>query len=122
MNLRSDLLRIQHFLQGLHHWWWNQALNVCNQTYKETGKGISRSGLNTLLPKLKKEHEWLKTDVYSQSLQQTSLNLSRAFINFFEKRAQYPKFKSKHGKQSVRFPQHVIIEVVKTIVNWSAAT
>ncbi len=47
---------------------------------------------------------------------------TRAFINFFEKRAQYPKFKSKHGKQSVGFPQHVIIEVVKTIVNWSAAT
>ena len=95
---------------GCCRWWWNQALNVCNQTYKETGKGISRSGLNALLPKLKKEHEWLKTDVYSQSLQQTTLNLSRAFINFFEKRAKYPKFKSKHGKQSVGFPQHVIIE------------
>ncbi len=51
----------------------------------------------------------LKTDVYSQSLQQTTLNLSRAFINFFEKRAKYPRFKSKHGKQSVGFPQHAYI-------------
>jgi transposase len=37
----------------------------------------------------------LKPEVYSQSLQQTSLNLSRAFINFFEKRARFPRFKSK---------------------------
>jgi len=95
---------------GCCRFWWNYALNICNQTYKETGKGISRSGLNALLPELKKEHEWLKTDVYSQSLQQTTLNLSRAFINFFEKRARYPKFKSKHGKQSVAFPQHTSIQ------------
>jgi putative transposase len=95
---------------GCSRFWWNYALNVCNQTYKETGKGISRSGLNALLPKLKKEYEWLKTDVYSQSLQQTTLNLSCAFINFFEKRAKYPRFKSKHGKQSVGFPQHTSIQ------------
>jgi putative transposase len=43
-------------------------------------------------------------------LQQTTLNLSRAFINFFEKRAKYPRFKSKHGKQSVGFPQHTSIQ------------
>ena len=71
---------------------------------------MSRSALNALLPNLKKEHEWLKTEVYSQSLQQTSLNLSRAFINFFEKRARFPRFKSKHRKQSVGFPQSVRIE------------
>ena len=95
---------------GCCRFWWNHSLNICNQTYKETGKGISRTGLNALLPKLKKEYEWLKTDVYSQSLQQTTLNLSRAFINFFEKRARYPRFKSKHGKQSVGFPQHTSIQ------------
>jgi putative transposase len=95
---------------GCSRFWWNYALNICNQTYKETGKGISRSGLNALLPNLKKEYEWLKTDVYSQSLQQTTLNLSRAFINFFEKRAKYPRFKSKHGKQAVGFPQHTLIQ------------
>ena len=95
---------------GCCRFWWNYALNVCNQTYKDTGKGISRTGLNSLLPSLKKEYEWLKSDVYSQSLQQTTLNLSRAFINFFEKRAKYPRFKSKHGKQSVGFPQHTSIQ------------
>ena len=94
---------------GCCRWWWNYALNESIETYKETGKSLSRSGLNALLPSLKKENEWLKTEVYSQSLQQTSLNLSRAFINFFEKRAKFPRFKSKHGKQSVGFPQSVQI-------------
>ncbi|MEM6610734.1 MAG: RNA-guided endonuclease TnpB family protein [Cyanobacteria bacterium P01_C01_bin.72] len=92
---------------GCCRWWWNFALNKSIETYKETGKGLSRSALNALLPNLKKENEWLKRDVYSQSLQQTSLNLSRAFINFFEKRAKFPRFKSKHKKQSVGFPQSV---------------
>ena len=95
---------------GCSRFWWNYALSICNQTYKQTGKGISRSGLNALLPELKKEYEWLKSDVYSQSLQQTTLNLSRAFINFFEKRARYPRFKSKHRKQSVGFPQHTSVD------------
>ena len=95
---------------GCCRFWFNYALNICNQTYKETGKGISRSGLNALLLNIKKEYEWLKTDVYSQSLQQTTLNLSRAFINFFEKRAKYPRFKSKHRLQSVGFPQSVRVE------------
>ena len=95
---------------GCCRWWWNYALNVSIETYTETGRSISRAGLNALLPNLKKEHEWLKSDVYSQSLQQTTLNLSRAFINFFEKRAKYPRFKSKHGKQSVGFPQSVRVE------------
>ncbi|MGK7915503.1 MAG: RNA-guided endonuclease InsQ/TnpB family protein [Prochloraceae cyanobacterium] len=95
---------------GCCRWWWNHALNTSIETYKKTGRGLSRAGLNALLPNLKKEHEWLKTEVYSQSLQQTSLNLSRAFINFFEKRARFPRYKSKHGKQSVGFPQSVKIE------------
>ncbi|NES81773.1 MAG: helix-turn-helix domain-containing protein, partial [Moorea sp. SIO2B7] len=90
---------------GCCRWWWNFALNQSLQTYQETGKSLSRAGLNALLPNLKQEHEWLTTEVYSQSLQQTSLNLSRAFINFFERRAKFPRFKSKHGKQSVAFPQ-----------------
>jgi putative transposase len=38
-------------------------------------------------------------------LQQTALDLSSAFLNFFEGRAKYPHFRSKYRKQSIRFPQ-----------------
>lgn len=96
----------QHF--GCARWWWNYGLNQCIETYKATGKGLSQSGLNSLLPSLKKEKEteWLG-DCYSQVLQSVSLNLSRAYQNFFEGRAKYPRFKSKHHRQSIQYPQKV---------------
>jgi len=37
------------------------------------------------------------------------MNLSQAFQNFFEARAKYPNFKSKHHRQSVQFPQNVTV-------------
>jgi putative transposase len=64
--------------------------------------------MNSRLPALKEEFPWLK-DIYSQVLQSVSLNLSRAFVNFFEGRGAFPKFKSKHGKQSIQYPQNVKI-------------
>ncbi|KAF3890113.1 MULTISPECIES: RNA-guided endonuclease InsQ/TnpB family protein [Nostocales] len=94
----------QHF--GCARWWWNYGLNKCIETYKATGKGLSQSGLNSMLPSLKKEFEWLG-ECYSQVLQSVSLNLSRAYQNFFEGRAKYPKFKSKHHRQSIQYPQKV---------------
>jgi putative transposase len=91
---------------GCARWYWNNSLAETNRLYKDTGKGLSQIGMNSRLPALKKEYEWLgKT--YSQVLQSVSLNLSKAFINFFEGRADFPKFKSKHGKQSIQYPQHV---------------
>ncbi|EGJ35148.1 transposase, IS605 OrfB family, central region [Moorena producens 3L] len=96
----------QHF--GCARWWWNYGLNQCIETYKATGKGLKQSALNSMLPKLKKqkETEWLK-DCYSQVLQSVSLNLSRAYQNFFEGRAKYPRFKSYHHRQSIQYPQNV---------------
>ncbi|MDB9368068.1 RNA-guided endonuclease TnpB family protein [Nodularia spumigena CS-586/05] len=95
---------------GCARWWWNYALNQSIETYRETGKGLSRVALNAFLPALKKAEEtvWL-ADCYSQVLQATTLNLTTAYKNFFEKRAGFPKFKYKHGKQSIQYPQHVKI-------------
>ena len=63
-------------------------------------------GMNTRLPSLNKEYEWLG-ETYSQVLQSVSLNLSRAFVNFFESQASYLNFKRKHDKQSIQYPQNV---------------
>jgi putative transposase len=89
---------------GCARWWHNRALHETTTTYAQTGKGLSREGLNALLPALKKEFTWLG-ECHSQVLQSVTLNLSKAFINFFEKRAKFPNFKSKHGKQSIQYPQ-----------------
>ena len=94
-------------VMGCARWWWNYALNLCNETYKETGKGLTQVALNKVLPKLKKSAStaWLG-ECYSQVLQSTTLNLTKAFKNFFEKRAKYPRFKSYHRKQSAQYPQN----------------
>ncbi len=91
---------------GCVRWFYNFALNLTSEAYKDTGKGLSRNDIINLLPSLKKEHEWL-TEPPSQCLQQVALDLSSAFLNFFEKRAKYPNFKKKGQKQSIRFPQQV---------------
>jgi putative transposase len=94
---------------GCCRWYWNYALNLCQETYKATGKGLSRKAIQGLLPQLKKEYPWL-TDAYSQCLQVVALNLSTAYKNFFEKRAGLPRFKFKHGRQSISYPQNVKFE------------
>lgn len=103
-NQQQKQLLEQSF--GNCRWLWNQGLNWMNQTYKETGKGLSSYDIKKKIPSLKQEYDWL-TLTYSQCLQQVCLNLGTAFNNFFEKRARYPRFKSKRGKQSIQYPQHV---------------
>jgi putative transposase len=91
---------------GCARWVWNQSLSVMSLTYKETGKGVSAFDMKKQIPLWKAEHDWLKT-CYSQCLQQSVLNLSQAFINFFDGRTQYPTFKSKFDRQSLQYPANV---------------
>jgi putative transposase len=94
---------------GSTRWLWNQSLFLMSETYKETGKGVSAYDMKKRIPELKKEFEWLK-ETYSQCLQQSILNLSQAFINFFEGRTKYPTFKSKFDRQSVQYPANVKLQ------------
>ena len=103
-NAEQEIALAKSF--GCCRWFWNYSLNLCQETYKATGKGLTRGYIQGLLPSLKKEYEWL-TDAYSQCLQVVALNLSQAYQNFFEKRARLPKFKSKHGRQSISYPANV---------------
>ncbi|WP_049858442.1 RNA-guided endonuclease InsQ/TnpB family protein [Gloeothece citriformis] len=95
---------------GCARWYWNYSLELCQKTFQETGKGLTRNKIQSLLPGLKKEHEWLKRDIYSQCLQVVALNLSTAYKNFFEKRAGLPRFKSRRVKQSISYPQNTKIK------------
>ncbi|MEC4896260.1 MAG: RNA-guided endonuclease TnpB family protein [Oscillatoria sp. PMC 1051.18] len=115
--LRATKFRIYPTAEQRHHlaqsfgccrFAWNYALNLTNETYQATGKGLNRFAIQKEITNLKKEYEWMK-EPYSQCLQVVALNLSRAFINFFEGRASFPQFKSKHRKQSISYPQNVSI-------------
>lgn len=94
---------------GCARWVWNNALATTGALYRETGKGLNYHAMAIRLPKLKQEFEWLG-DADSQALQQSLQCLARAFENFFAKRGRYPRFKSKHGRQSIQYPQRVKIE------------
>ena len=86
---------------------YNRFLRQRIDYYAETGKGLTYHNNALALTQLKKlpEFEWLK-DVNSQSIQQTLRNLDIAYHNFFNKRAEFPKFKKKCNKQSFNVPQH----------------
>jgi putative transposase len=94
---------------GFVRWVWNQSLATMTATYKETGKGVTAMSMKKAIPLWKKDYEWL-SNCYSQCLQQSVLNLGVAFGHFFDARASYPTFKTRHGKQSIQFPQNVKVQ------------
>jgi putative transposase len=91
---------------GHCRWVYNWGLATKQKAYKETGKSPSKFDLSNMLPSMKKnpETEWLK-EAGSQSLQASLEYLDIAFNNFFSKRSDFPKFKSKNNsKQSYTIP------------------
>jgi len=80
---------------------YNRFLRQRIDYYAETGKGLTYHNNAIASTQLKKqsELEWLN-DINSQSLQAALRNLDTAYNNFFNKRAEFPKFKKKHNKQS----------------------
>jgi putative transposase len=73
---------------------YNHFLEKWNNTYKETGKGLTYNTCSKLLTELKKELEWLK-EVDSTALQNSLKHLDDAFKRFFKKQNDRPRFKSK---------------------------
>jgi putative transposase len=83
---------------------YNKALALNVERYEKKEKRLGYVGLCALLPNWKMEHEFL-SNVPAQALQQSLKNLERAYTNFFQKRADFPKFKKKGQRESFRIPQ-----------------
>lgn len=96
---------------GARRFVWNWALRQKQAHYHATGKGLPEKELSARLTALKGQPEtaWLK-EIDSQLVQQACADLKRAFTNFFERRARYPRCKSRK-KDTARFriPQRVIL-------------
>ena len=77
----------------------------------ESKKGLTYHDTALALTQLKKlpDYAWL-TEANAQSLQQALRDLDVAYNNFFNKRAQFPTFHKKHGRQSFRVPQGFRLE------------
>ena len=83
---------------------YNQALEFRSQAWQQEKKSVGYHETALKLTQWKKEPEkTFLSEVSSVVLQQSLLNLDTAFTNFFEKRAKYPKFKSRRHRQSVRY-------------------
>ena len=89
---------------GCARYVYNQALEFRSKSWQQENKSIGYHETASKLAEWKKETEKaFLSEVSSVVLQQSLLNLDTAFTNFFEKRAQYPKFKSRRARQSVRY-------------------
>jgi putative transposase len=105
-------------MAGARRWVYNWALARRIASYKATGKSVPWSDLSKELTALKRQPDtiWLK-EGDSQLLQQALADIQRAFCNFFEGRAKFPRFKSKKDTtQSFRIPQRVTLHEGKVYI------
>nr|CDQ32447.1 transposase, IS605 OrfB family [Virgibacillus halodenitrificans] len=79
---------------GCSRFVFNRFLGQWNDTYKETGKGLTYNSCAFELTKLKSELVWLK-EVDSIALQSSLKNLADSYTRFFKKQNKAPRFKSK---------------------------
>lgn len=80
---------------GCSRFVFNHFLEKWNNTYKETGKGLTYNTCSAQLTQLKKERDWLR-EVDSISLQSSLRHLADSFSRFFRKQTNAPRFKSKN--------------------------
>lgn len=83
---------------------YNHMLRLRTDAWFNEQKRVGYHETSALLTALKKspEHAWLN-DVSSVPVQQSLRHLQTAFANFFAKRAKYPTFKRKDGKQAAEY-------------------
>jgi len=86
---------------------YNNLLAYKIEKYNTNKETVSFSELGKKLVHLKLENEWLK-ESHSKVLQQSLINLESAYKSFFKNGCGFPKFKTKHGNQTCRFPVDAI--------------
>jgi putative transposase len=88
---------------GHARWVWNWALETRSKSYEERKERLNSIGLSRKLTKIKKaQYPWL-SEATSGCHTQKLIDLDKAFKNFFDKRAKYPRFKKRHQSQSIRY-------------------
>ncbi|WP_084957780.1 RNA-guided endonuclease InsQ/TnpB family protein [Thermoactinospora rubra] len=83
---------------------WNKVLAWRHARYHTQGLKTSYAETDRYLTEMKRdgEHDFLY-EVSSVPLQQALRHQYTAFVNFFAGRARYPRYKSRHGRQSATY-------------------
>ncbi len=105
-NDKQIVLLNKHF--GSIRFVYNHFLNERKNEYETNKNSLNYYDNAKSLTELKKQEEysWLK-EINSQSLQYSLNNLETAYKNFFRFKKGFPKFKSKHDRNSFTVPQFV---------------
>lgn len=99
---------ILNSLLGSYRFVFNQCLAYKKLRYETDKSNTSLSDLGHYFHQdLRDEHEWLK-EHNTKVLKQSIINLEQAYKNFFKQGRGFPKFKSRHDEQKVRFPQEAV--------------
>ena len=90
---------------------YNKALALQQERHEAGEKKLGYAALCKSLTEWKAQPEtlWLN-ETPSQALQQSLKNLERAYKNFFEKRADFPRFKKKGHSDSFSYPQGIKLD------------
>ena len=108
LEQEEGLRRIAGACRAVNNW----GLSRRKDHYAEHGKTLPYvvQNLELTAPKNRPGLEWLK-EADSQASQEALRDLDRAFVNFFEGRARFPKFKrAKDERFAFRIPQRVKVE------------
>ena len=103
--------RLMRRFAGACRFVFNKALALQQDRHKAGEIKLGYAALCKALTEWKATPEtlWLN-ETPSQALQQALKNLERAYKNFFEKRADFPRFKKKGQSDSFRYPQGVKLD------------
>ncbi len=109
----QKVLLNKHF--GSVRFVYNYFLNQRKEEYLNNKKSLNYYDQAKYLTEVKKELTWLK-EINSQTLQYSLNCLDIAYQGFFNKRTQFPNFKSKRSKNSFTVPQNVKVKDRKLII------
>lgn len=88
---------------GASRWCWNYALERRSKAYRRRGERVTWTDISRALTHLKstRRYGWL-AEIPATVIVQKLRDQDRAFKNFFEGRARYPRFRKRSNAQSVR--------------------
>jgi len=111
LNLIGSHVRELYRIAGSCRFVYNKALALQKSRYEQGENKLTYAGLCKELTgwRNQPDYSWLK-DSPSQALQQSLKDLGRAYQNFFDKRADFPRRKKRGAKDAFRFPQGIKLD------------
>lgn len=118
LNLNNEQKEFMNKSFGCARFVYNYALNRKIESYNSGVKVPSQFDLNAEITQLKKQEDfkWLN-DVDRQNLNVEMANLNSAYQGFFKLKRGFPKYKSRHSKQSCTFTQSIKVNFDNNKIN-----